>query len=94
MDEASQLRPDLVNLVYGIMNELRPEKPFKIVWVADFCQLPPVHDAQVVGDSGPRYAFESDEWKRHVGDRVITLQECHRQEENSPFLHFLQRYVL
>lgn len=96
IDEVSMVDGDLLNLVDQACREARADpRPFggiTMLFVGDFCQLPPVITESERKDGGNHgYAFESRSWLA-LGPRVVDLVVAVRQHKDSEFFAILTRW--
>jgi len=92
IDEVSMLGPETLDMVDAVCREVRGNaEPFggmQVVFVGDFFQLPPVSSSRMAPtDDGlfsdekpPRFAYESQAWKRAT-PVVCYLSEQYRQDD-------------
>lgn len=80
IDEISMLKWDLFDKLNMLGKLIRKDSaPFggiQLIFVGDFCQLPPISDR----DDKRRFCFESDDWKKVIG-RTFYMQKNMRQDD-------------
>lgn len=94
IEECSMVPPDLFEKLNLIAQNLRGtmDKPFgglQVILCGDFFQLPPVNKDKKPGQAD--FLFETNAWKRLIGDRVYMLGEIFRQKEPE-FLNMLDDF--
>jgi ATP-dependent DNA helicase PIF1 len=90
VDEISMLCAPAMDALYNGCNDVAQaadHPQIKLTLVGDFCQLPPIPDADVPGSE--KYAFEAACWEANFSTKTKRLSHIWRQD-NVDFVHALQ----
>ena len=89
VDEISMFCAPAMDILYAACNEVEANDGFnlKLTPVGDFCQLPPIADADTPATGN--YAFEADCWVPNFSQHTTRLTQIFRQEDTD-FVHALQ----